>query len=136
MGTRSFRRVSWLLWAVFSLLAAFLMWPLQAGAAQDVIGPGPGASALDHWQFIAGLAVPLIVATLTKQAWPDSWKVAGMLIVSGIVTAATMALQGTLLTPGDDFIAAVLRVVSQSIIFYYGVWKPLGVTGAIHQRTG
>lgn len=125
--------------ALLMALLMALLWPLAAlaQAGEDVMAPPLSAtSPHENWQFIVAAALPGLIALLTRQTWNQAAKSAAAFGISAVVVLVGMYLDGTLLQGGFDAIATPLKVFPLVIAFYYGLWKPMGASGAIHEATG
>lgn len=119
-----------------SLLGLMLMTLLPTSAMAESTADQMGDSIpLQNWQLVLGFLLPLVVSVLTKQEWSSSIKAVAAFVISMVATLGTMILTGDL--SGDfDVSTKMLQVFALTIPFYYGFWKPIGATEAIHDRTG
>lgn len=127
-------------------LVVALAWlaPVAALAAQPGVEvptvPGLDTiSPLAAWQIGAAFVLPLIVAALTSAQWRDATKALVTFALSYLVTVIGLVVQGGL-TGADLALGTVavtgLKIFAFTIPFYYGLWKQVGLTGAIHRATG
>ena len=123
--------------AFMALLAAYLLMPglvFAQGVDNPVLPPGD-ATAIQNWEFIAALLVGVVVPVFSKERWADWQKSVVMLATAAIVTVLGRYLTNTLDSEAP-FLEDLLTIVVATIAYYYGVIKPLGVSGAIHRATG
>lgn len=89
---------------------------------------------LATWAFIGGTVVPILVGLLTKLRAPSWLKGLVNLVLSAAAgLIATAQVSDGVLTK-TAIVAAFLSLVA-SVGTYYGVLKPVGVTGAVQRAT-
>lgn len=134
MSTRFIR-----LLVALTLAVAFLAPMAALALAMQTVPTDPQTvpPAIESWNAILAIVLPLVIAVLTGQAWSDQAKAAVMLAVSTMAVVGGMFLRGELQAATmDEAVAKILATVVAVIALYYGVWKPIGATGAIHRLTG
>lgn len=89
---------------------------------------------LTTWAFLGGTVVPILVGLLTKLNAPSSLRGFVNLVLSAVAgLIATAIAQDGVLTQAA-VVAGFMALVA-SVGTYYGVLKPMGVTGAVQQAT-
>lgn len=139
--TRQQRRL-WLVTIVVMVMSIMSSWWFAevAFAAQGVdpnnpVFPPENASPFQNWEFLAALAVTLLTPALAKQRWPDWQQTLAMLVVALVVTVVGRFLTNEL-DSGEGFLPSLLKILVATGSYYYVMIKPLGISRAIHERTG
>lgn len=111
------------------------LWQATDSAIDDVGDELGSPSILENWQIILAFLLPLAISVVVKLDWEPWKKSLAAFLIALIATAVGTYLKGDI-DSGTDIIANVLKVFALTIPFYYGLWKPLGATGEIHEKTG
>jgi uncharacterized membrane protein (DUF441 family) len=122
-------------WAFLSIIGVTAFTLANDAPLEGELNAGTDATAIQNWQYVVALVVPLIVSWLIHRTYSNQIKAAIMLVVSVIVTTVTMWLNGSLNNiAAGDYVAKVLAVIVGAIAFYYGIWRPTGVSGTIEEK--
>jgi hypothetical protein len=124
--------------AVMLAMFVFVFMPIvtlaqTVGDAADELSE---ATPYENWQILVPILINIAVSTFSKSTWSDQARSLMMIGFSLVVTVVSMFLQGTLDTTPVDLLAELLKVIVATVAFYYGVFKPTGMSKAIHKRTG
>lgn len=89
---------------------------------------------LAMWAFLGGTVVPILVGLVTKLSAPSSVKGLVNLVLSMIagLIATAIATDGVL---SQTAVVAAFMALIASVATYYGVLKPVGVTGGVQRAT-
>jgi hypothetical protein len=83
---------------------------------------------------LLGIAVPLLVALVTKKYASNTVKVLANLVMSAALGALVPVLNGND-TSTSVLINSMLNTFALSIVAYYGVFKPTGVAAVVTEKT-
>lgn len=86
--------------------------------------------------LILGTLVPLVVGVLTKLNASSAIKSISMIVLNAIVALITLSQvgDGSAVFTKEGFIAFATGLIA-SVAAYLGVWKPIGISGAINEKT-
>jgi len=89
---------------------------------------------LTTWAFLGGTIVPILVGLLTKLNAPPALRGLVNLILSAVAGLIAVAVTQDGVLDKASIVAGFMALVA-SVGTYYGVLKPLGVTGAVQRAT-
>lgn len=100
---------------------------VMAVAVQQVAQAGwDTVAALQNWQIISALLLPLAISLLTTALMPKAAKVAIAFVVSLLFTLVKLYAGGEF-AGGVDLVTTVLKVGALTSVFYELTWKPVGL---------
>lgn len=118
-------------------LAALLQFAAARAAdlGEGEVDAGTDTTPLQNWQLLLGILLPLLIAWLLKSHWTRRTQSLIMIAVVLVTSAITMWLQGSLNDiDSTTFVAKALELLVVTQAAYYGIWKPLGVSGAVQEN--
>ena len=86
------------------------------------------------WSALGGTVVPILVGLVTKLNASSAVKGVVNLVLSTIAGLIATAIAGDGVLTQAAVVAAFLALMT-SVATYYGVLKPVGVTGAVQEST-
>src|SRR5688572_20598191 len=89
---------------------------------------------LTTWAFLGGTIVPILVGLLTKLNAPPALRGLVNLILSAVAGLVAVAVTQDGVLDKASVVAGFMALVA-SVGTYYGVLKPMGVTGAVQRAT-
>jgi hypothetical protein len=90
-------------------------------------------SNLVMWSLIVGFLLPPIQAIIQQSHWTATIRAVVNFLVCCVVALGVVYFEGNV--TWRKWIDSVLLVLVTAISVYKGLWKPVGVTPAIEERT-
>lgn len=89
---------------------------------------------LTTWAFLGGTIVPILVGLVTKLNAPSALRGLINLILSAVAGLIAVAITQDGVLDKASIVAGFMALVA-SVGTYYGVLKPMGITGAVQRAT-
>lgn len=128
---------------LFALLMILLTPVNVLAQASDNVGDELGEPTLfENWQFFLAFILPLAIAFIIKRDWTQQQKALVSFGISAVCALIGMLIAGSLPINADIQVkiimslTTILKVFVLTIPIYYGLWKQVGTTAAIHNATG
>ncbi len=97
---------------------------------------GAAEAAFAQWELIVGFLMPILIAFFVRPGLSQEVQSMIMLGIAAVVTVVGAILLKQVSFEPDDLVFTFLKLTMSTIVFYKGIWKPIGVAPVIERNLG